>query len=52
MMLQPCVILRNSCCAQFREVKDISSGEMDVPEGPKSHLRAEDQPCCPTHIAS
>ena len=45
-------ILRNSCCVQFREVKDISSGEMDVPGGPKSHLRAEDQPCYPTHIAS
>lgn len=30
-------ILRNSCSAQFREVKDILSGEMDVPRGPKSH---------------
>lgn len=38
-------ILRNSCRPQFREVKDISSGEMDVPKGPKSHLRAKDQPC-------
>lgn len=28
-------ILRNSCSARFREIKDISSGEMDVPEEPK-----------------
>lgn len=28
-------ILRNSCSARFREIKDISSGEMGVPEEPK-----------------